>query len=213
MSTALARALVRTLPSGQSSLFNPWADVCELDTPENTPAAKLDRLAQHLSVQPRLILVGEAPGYQGCRFAGLAFTSEHLLLEGAIPRVPREPQRLTTRERAFREPSATIVWKALYRLGLAEQTVLWNAVQLHPVGHTGPLSNRTPSDDELALGAPALRLLRETFPLARFVAIGRKAEAALSKVDIQAHAAIRHPANGGATAFGSGLATVAAQLQ
>src|SRR5690606_6746390 len=113
-----------------------------------------ERLAQHLSCNPAWILVGEAPGYQGCRHTGVAFTSERLLLEGAIPRVSQAIERLTDRRLPFSEPSATIVWKALYALGIAERTIMWNALQLHPVGAAGDWSNRTPIDAELQHGAP-----------------------------------------------------------
>jgi hypothetical protein len=206
LSIALARSLVQTLPEPSQGLFNPWRERCVMDTPENGPEQRLWRLAQHLDCDPQVILVGEAPGYQGCRYSGVAFSSERLLLEGALPRIDRATSRLTTRLRPFSEPSATIVWKALFRLGLAERTILWNALQLHPVGRAGPLSNRTPSSAELALGAAALCLLRATFPQALMIAVGRKAEAAMAGVAIAAAAVIRHPANGGATAFSEGLA-------
>lgn len=142
----------------------------------------------------------------GCRYSGLAFTSERLLLAGAIPRVDTLPDRITSRRRPFSEPSATIVWKQLYALGIAERTILWNAVQLHPVGRLGEWSNRTPDRAEIALGAPALALLTRTFPNAMLIAVGRKAELAIAALGIKPAAAIRHPANGGATAFAAGLA-------
>lgn len=200
-STDLARALVATLPSGQPGLFNPWADTCTEDRPENRPDAKLARLAAHLDCQPRFILCGEAPGYQGCRHSGVAFTSERLLLEGAIPRIPKPNGRLTYRELPWSEPSATIVWKNLDLLGIARETVLWNAVQLHPHRPGEPRSNRTPTPPEIALGEPAMRLLVAAFPQARVVAVGRKAEMLLNEMGIATAGAVRHPANGGATAF------------
>lgn len=123
-------------------MFNPWKETLSDDEAINTPEAKLQRLAAHLDCSPRFILCGEAPGYQGCARSGVAFTSERLLLEGAIPRIAALPQRLTSRRLPFSEPSATIVWKTLYQLGIAEVTILWNAVQLHPFLIGNPLSNR-----------------------------------------------------------------------
>lgn len=206
MNIELARALVATLPVKQPNLFNPWADQCVHDLAHNTPEAKVRRLAQHLACEPRLILCGEAPGFQGCRYTGLSFTSERLLMAGAIPRVEPLADRITSRTRPFSEPSATIVWKQLYALGIAETTLLWNAVQLHPVGQLGEWSNRTPDKTEIALGAPALSLLTRSFPDAKLIAVGRKAEVAMAALGIQPAAAVRHPANGGATAFATGLA-------
>lgn len=201
----LARALVGTLPSGRDGLFNPWADHCPHDAEGNGPQPKLQRLAQHLDCDPLFILAGEAPGYQGCRYSGIAFTSERLLGEGAIPRIPTLAQRLSTRRLPFSEPSATIVWKTLYRLGIAERTILWNAMQLHPHRADNLWSNRTPTPQEIKLGEPAMRMLIAAYPQAKIVAVGKKAEGLLSDMGIRTAGTVRHPANGGATEFAQGL--------
>jgi hypothetical protein len=204
-SLTLARKLVDTLPNGRPGLFNPWVDHCPHDAEGNGPEAKLQRLALHLDCEPEFILAGEAPGYQGCRYSGIAFTSERLLGEGAIPRIPALGRRLSTRRLPFSEPSATIVWKTLYRLGIADRTILWNAMQLHPHRADELWSNRTPRPEEIALGEPAMRLLIEAFPRAKIVAVGKKAEGLLIDMGVQVAGAVRHPANGGATEFASGL--------
>jgi uracil-DNA glycosylase len=203
---ALARTLVSTLPVDSPLLFNPWAQRCDYDTDLNGPEQRLERLAQHLDCDARLILCGEAPGYQGCRFSGVAFTSEKLLLQGAIPRVTQPAGRLTMRHIPYSEPSATIVWGQLYKLGLAESTILWNALQLHPFKPAGPFTNRTPTPSEFAYGHEALRLLKEAFPHAKFIAVGSKAEGHLADARIPVYASVRHPANGGANIFRLGLA-------
>jgi hypothetical protein len=197
LNTDLAERLINTLPYGLEGLFNPWRDHCPYEAPEDGPEARLIRLAHHLNCSPEFTLVGEAPGFAGCRYSGIAFTSERLLGEGAIPRIPALNGRLSTRHIPFSEPSATIVWKTLYRLGIAERTILWNAVQLHPYKPTNILSNRTPTPEEIALGAPALQILQETFPSARIVAVGKKAEGLLRSMGVQVTATVRHPANGG----------------
>jgi uracil-DNA glycosylase len=202
---SLAHRLVETLPSGQDGLFNPWRDACLHDAAGNGPAQKLERLARHLDCDAEFILVGEAPGYQGCRYSGIAFTSERLLGEGAIPRIPAPASRLSTRRLPFSEPSATIVWKTLYRLGIAERTLLWNAVQLHPHRADDLWSNRTPTPAEVSLGAPAMRMLIEAYPAAKVVAVGKKSEGLLQEMGISVAGAVRHPANGGATEFAAGL--------
>lgn len=202
---SLARKLVATLPSGAPGLFNPWRDHCPHDAAGNGPEAKLQRLARHLDCEPEFILTGEAPGYQGCRYSGIAFTSERLLGEGAIPRIPALASRLSTRRLPFSEPSATIVWKTLYRLGIEDRTILWNAMQLHPYRADNLWSNRTPRPEEIALGEPAMRLLIEAFPKARIVAVGKKAEGLLTEMGVPVAGAVRHPANGGATEFARGL--------
>ncbi|MGA7827973.1 MAG: uracil-DNA glycosylase [Geobacteraceae bacterium] len=202
---SLAARLIETLPSGLPGLFNPWKDHCCFDLESDAPQAKRERLARHLDCDPSFILVGEAPGYQGCRYSGIAFTSERLLLEGAIPRIAPLSSRLSTRRLPFSEPSATIVWKTLNRLGIAERTILWNAVQLHPHPVAKPWSNRTPTAKELGLGEAALDLLIAAFPSAKIVAVGKKAESQMQSLGITPLATLRHPAFGGATAFAAGL--------
>jgi hypothetical protein len=202
---SLAKRLVKTLPSGVAGLFNPWQDRCPHDAAGNGPVEKLNRLALHLDCNPEFILAGEAPGYQGCRYSGIAFTSERLLCEGAIPRIPAVAGRLSTRRLPFSEPSATIVWKTLYRLGIEERTILWNAMQLHPHRSDNLWSNRTPAPSEISLGEPALRVLIEAFPDAKIIAVGKKSEWLLHEMGIPTAGSVRHPANGGATQFSAGL--------
>lgn len=205
----LATKLVATLPKGLDSLFNPWTDTCETDTGVNTPQAKLIRLAQHLDCDAKVIICGEAPGYQGCRHSGVAFTSERLLLEGQIPRVTAPAERLTTRKLPWSEPSATIVWGALEKLGIAEHTILWNALQMHPHKKGLPHTNRAPTPSELMEGAAGLRMLVRAFPNAKVLAIGQKAMTLMGKMGVTPDAQIRHPANGGATQFREGVAAFA----
>lgn len=205
----LAEQLVGTLPSGIDGLFNPWQDTCLDDAPCNGPDTKLDRLATHLDCDPQFILCGEAAGYQGCRYSGIAFTSERLLMEGSIPRVAPPSDRLTVRKLPWSEPSATIVWKTLYRLGLAERTILWNALQMHPYKPGNHHSNRTPTPAEIAMGASAMRILAAAFPRAKIIAVGRKSEGLLHAMGIRTAGAVRHPANGGATTFAQGMQALA----
>lgn len=201
-----ARALVGTLPPGGIGTFNPWRDICAEDASWNGPEEKLGRLAAHLDCDPQFILCGEAPGYQGCRHSGIAFTSERLLLEGAIPRVARADRRLTSRELPYSEPSATIVWKTLYGLGIAERTILWNALQMHPYRVGDFRSNRTPTAAEISMGEPALRMLLDRFPGASVIAVGKKANDLLRDMGVRCGGSVRHPANGGASEFADGLA-------
>ncbi len=144
----LAKLLTDTLPSGLPNLFNPWRERCTDDQPCNGPDAKLARLAAHLTCDPKFILCGEAAGYQGCRHSGIAFTSERLLREGRIPRISPMSHRLTSRALPYSEPSATIVWGALYNLGIEERTILWNTLPMHPYKSRDEQSNRTPTSEE-----------------------------------------------------------------
>jgi len=196
----LARLLTDLLPPGSPTLFNPWRDHCTDDVPRNGPDAKLARLAAHLDCSPKFILCGEAAGYQGCRHSGIAFTSERLLGEGKIPRIPRTSHRLTNRRLPYSEPSATIVWHTLYELGIEDRTILWNALPMHPHRRGERHSNRKPNHEEVEKGKRALRMLVDEFPSARVVAVGRTAERLLESMGVAAEY-VRHPANAGATKF------------
>ncbi|WP_137938818.1 uracil-DNA glycosylase [Chitinivorax sp. B] len=200
---------------GNEKLFNPWRQRCEeFDRSDDAPKQKATRLATHLNnPAAKLMLLGEAAGYQGCRYSGITFTSEKLLLSGTIPRIEQLTERLTHRRLPFCEPSATIVWGALYQLGLADQTILWNTLPFHP--HKGEaLSNRTPTTTEIKLGAGYLQMLLDSLandvPL---IAVGNKAQQALSLINVKPFATVRHPAMGGANQFREGMHQVAQRLR
>lgn len=187
-------------------IFNPWEDRDEsTDLTADAPRARQQRLAAHLDVAARYVLIGEAAGYQGCKVSGIAFTSERLILEGAIPRIDAPAGRLSARLRPWSEPSATTVWKTLHRLGMAGHTVLWNAYPWHPHKPGVLHSNRTPTRTERQAGVPVLHAFLALFPRARVFAVGRNAEASLRELGIQA-TLLRHPSMGGAMEFSSQLA-------
>ena len=193
-----------TQPPGPQT-FNPWTDLDPTtDAEPNAPTQRLVRLRAHLDCSPHSILIGEAPGYQGCKVSGIPFTSERLLNEGAIPRIDLRGQRLSTRTRPWSEPSATIVWGTLHELGIADRTLLWNAYPWHPHKPGNLHSNRTPKPDERESGRPIMLALLNAFPNARLFALGRQAEHTLAALGISA-TPLRHPAMGGATKFRAGL--------
>jgi uracil-DNA glycosylase len=194
-------------------VYNPWADADAMDLPVAAagPQARLARLRAHFDVDARLILVGEASGYQGCHFSGMAFTNEKLLLAGRIPRV-RIEERITSRPLPWCEPSATVVWGALHSHGLAERTVLWNSYAWHPHKPGNPYSNRTPTRRELESGKAVLDAVLDHFSDALVVAVGQVSGRTLRALGREPAAVLRHPAMGGATEFRAGLAALARSL-
>ncbi len=102
----------------------------------------------------------------------------------------------------FSEPTATIVWGTLLRLGLKpDQFVLWNAFPWHSFDlRRGMLSNRMPNEPERAAGLPVLNALLELFPCEQVVALGKIAAGQLEQLGVKAQC-IRHPASGGAKLF------------
>lgn len=202
MNRGALQAFLQLLHEGDSpDVFNPWrrSDPAT-DVAADATAGRLSRLAAHLSLRARFVLVGEAAGYQGCKVSGIPFTSERLLLEGAIPRIEAPADRLTTRPRPWSEPSATTVWKTLHAQGIAGDTVLWNAYPWHPHKPGNLHSNRTPTRTERLAGVPVLERFLALFPGAQVFAVGRNAQASLGELGIEA-TPLRHPSMGGAMEF------------
>lgn len=188
-------------------VFNPWRDRDPLDNCECSAEDRRTRLYQHFDCKPDYLLIGEAPGYQGCHFSGVPFTNEKLILDGSVPRVTAD-RRITTRERPWCEPSATIVWRTLHALGIADRTVMWNAFAFHPHKPGEPMSNRAPTRAELEAGKHYLEAVIEHFSGARRIAVGRVAFRAMSQIAVGRTGGtwtVRHPSMGGAREFDTGM--------
>ncbi len=159
-----------------------------------------------LARRPDLLLIGEAPGYNGARRTGVPFTSERLLLEGRWPlgRLEAGPGLALARddERISAEPTATIVCRELAALGLTAAG--WNAYPFHPHRPGAERSNRPPRASEIALGLPFLARVCALFASVPVVALGRVAAGALTTLGVP-HRRLRHPAQGGARQFAAGL--------
>ncbi len=196
------RCLRSATPEG---VFNPWLHGDpSTDLAADAATDRLARLRAHLDIDATCILIGEAAGYQGCKVSGIPFTSERLILAGAIPRIAVPSSRLSSRARPWSEPSATTVWNTLHALGVAERTVLWNAYPWHPHKPGALHSNRTPTRSERLAGVPVLEALLRAFPAARVFAVGRNAESSLAELGVAA-SALRHPSMGGARLFAQQL--------
>jgi len=162
-------------------------------------------LQQLRAFRPSVLLVGEAPGYNGCRLTGVPFSSEALLAEGVLGGALFTASNgyRTAREPYTREQSAGIVWELLERHRTA--ALCWNAFCFHPHKPGHPDSNRKPTAKEIEAGAPFLRRLLALFPsVTTLVAVGNSAEHALTRLGI-AHVKVRHPAHGGKPQFVAGM--------
>ena len=203
----------------------PWTDWQRgIDIGPQAPGIRLNNLRSYLSARlqsAEVIMVAEAVGYQGGRFSGIAMTCERTLL-GRKPRVPAEavfagPKQRTSdvlaarsdseREGGFNEPTATIAWSTMLELGVApERFVLWNSFAFHPHKPGAPLTNRTPTDREVMEQAAILDQFLALFPNRPIIAIGETAKRRLAELgQASGVQGVRHPANGGATAFREGM--------
>jgi uracil-DNA glycosylase len=194
---AAIEALLRDLPTVTiGATFNQFRDAGPDDLP-NAPAIRLANLQHYLEERREadVIAVGEAAGYQGMRWSGIAFTSEFDLLRWGDPY-----KRSSRRPRPWKEPSGTIVHGVLDELGAERRVILWNTVPTHPHLPGKPLSNRRPTREEIAAGRIFVERMVDIVHPRLLIGIGRIACAALP----EAHY-VRHPAQSGATAFRIGM--------
>jgi hypothetical protein len=188
------------------TLFNPYEHAAHpLDRP-GAPALRRANLRNYLDAcldAPPLVLVAEAPGPWGCRFSGVPLTSEAQLVDPAHPLDGVPTARADT---PHTEYSGSIFWRVMQPY--FPRFFVWNSIPLHPHDPGEPLSIRTPRRREGAAWEPLLAdLLTELAP-ERVVAIGRKAERALTEVGADP-TYVRHPSQGGATKFEAGATAIA----
>ncbi|MBT3355052.1 MAG: uracil-DNA glycosylase [Candidatus Scalindua sp.] len=198
------------------NVFNPWFchDV-ENDIDSDSPAIRLSQLKQYMLERKnaKYLLVGEALGYQGGHFTGIAMTSERILLgkmrhKSITPGhvfsgiEPRRTSMPSVKKDGFTEPTATIVWERLITSGFdMRDFILWNALPWHPYKpEKGILSNRTPSQNEFEKGKPVMLALLQSVNVSKVIAVGEKSRIQLGEMGIDA-SMVRHPANGGAPKF------------
>jgi hypothetical protein len=184
---------------GTATAFNPYAGSSRGNL------ARLSNLSLYLGRmlerRPRLLLLGEAPGYRGCRVTGVPFTSEAILLADDSPFGlfgAAAGFAVAESQRWRHEASATAVWQTLVEL--ASLPLLWNAFPYHPHQPARPDSNRPPTTRELDQGRVLVFDLLELFSIERVIAVGNKPAAALDRWGIAAPK-VRHPGHGGRTAF------------
>lgn len=207
------------------NVFNPWKDFdpdYDIAHARSIRKAQLERYLAHRLDSPRLLIVAEACGYQGCRFTGIPLTCERMMLNFHpvvnSKMVIGSPGRRTSRkespflpsdiqrEKGFNEPTDTIVWKAALEGGFApDDFILWNIFPFHPHKPGKMLTNRTPTQKELEDGLVYTKKLIELVgDDIKICAVGKKSENTLKSAGYKV-TGVRHPANGGATLFREGL--------
>jgi uracil-DNA glycosylase len=191
-----------SLLEGNKPLFNLYKALNpQFDLPQAAAIrrANLFNFLESLPEQPPILLVGEAPGWHGCRFSGLPFTSEAQLSSGSLP---FQGQLSSCSGAPHAEASATIFWQALK--AHHPHFFVWTSLPFHPHRPGQPLSNRTPTRQELQTYLPILAEVVRLLAPELVLAVGRQAQQALKWLDILA-LAVRHPAHGGASEFRVGI--------
>lgn len=179
---------------------NPW------DYTRGENAIRRANLKTYLEIilasQPKVLLVGEAPGYRGTRRTGVPFSAEKIVLTHPFF-TARTEFTIEHTDAPIAESSASVVWKTMDELKF--YPLIWASFPFHPHEPGNDLTNRAPTKDELTLGQTFLRQLIRLSDIKTVVAVGRAAERTLMQMDIPIAAHIRHPSHGGATQFKEGL--------
>lgn len=182
------------------ALSSPQSEVCR-----HNLSLYLNYLMKNNS---HLILVGEAPGYNGCRLSGIPFTCEDMFTQRLISGVMGVDlgYRIYSSGKPERELSALTVWPKLseWHEKCGNIPLLWNICPFHPHKEGNERTNRTPCSLEVRAGTEILVKLIELFDIKHIGAIGRKSEDAIRKMKYNVDY-IRHPAHGGSNGFKEGI--------
>src|SRR5688572_14354083 len=166
--------------------YNPY----QLGVPANEVRRENLRLYfyEMLEREPKVMLLGEAPGYQGCRLSGLPFTSEFQLLTGiekfGLLGAEKGYRKTDEFERIYKEPTGTVMWGTLSELNFLP--LLWATFPFHPHKPDNPQSNRAPTRQEIEFGKDIFQDLMKIFGIKKIVAVGNVAHGALTQIGIEA---------------------------
>ncbi|ADX74441.1 hypothetical protein Asphe3_33360 [Pseudarthrobacter phenanthrenivorans Sphe3] len=164
-------------------------------------------LQEMLDRAPKVLLLGEAPGFRGMRITGVPFTNRTMFQgpangfglfgPGKGYSLPADAAGVAA------EPTATVMWDVLAELQFLP--LLWSACPWHTHIPGKPQSNRTPTAADARLGTSFWQSLAELFHIDTVVAVGNVAHRSLmhSGLDVPK---VRHPAHGGRSGFKNGLA-------
>ena len=187
----------------KNSVENMYAN--NVDGHENTVTNLKLYLKKMLEIKPKYLLVGEAPGYKGCRWSGIPFTSEEILDTSSF-----FGDKFKFRKSPEKENTAKSVWSYLDSKKI--YPLMWNAFPFHPHKDGDENSNRAPNKQEIEFGKGILHELMQIFKidLNNVIAVGRKAEKSLNsfsdfKNENLKVKEVRHPSHGGKDEFIEGL--------
>ena len=160
-------------------------------------------LTQMNQRKPKTMLLGEAPGYKGCKLTGVPFTSERIISrsnrfdlfgysEDIWNLLEERNVKLQT------ESTATIVWEILEKYNFCP--LLWNSYPFYTFDKKNDKPNRQPSEKELKEGQKFTIELIKIFKIKNIIALGKSAQRTLDLSGIP-YFPVKHPAYGNKEAF------------
>ena len=147
----------------------------------------------------RILLVGEAPRYKGCKITGIPFTSGRIFENVEHPVLSKIKDRLILQKIEL-ENTATIVWN--YLATKSNTPLFWNSFPYHPHPENNENKNRTPTDEEIESEVKFLQIFKPEI----IAGIGKSevdcTKQAFPELEIKY---IRHPSFGGKSEFIEGM--------
>ena len=151
-----------------------------------------------------VLLIGEAPGYKGCRLSGIPFTSGSVI-RGAKHNIFKQIGDKISIPKLDTEATASVFWE--FFGNNRPIPILWNAFPFHPHLSDNPDSNRKPTHLEIDEGKSYLLMLHEIFRPKKLCSVGRVGQAILSELFPSNQITyVRHPSRGGKKPFMKGMA-------
>lgn len=195
------------VPSTNTYINHYNNNITDLDLPGavNIRRKNLRKYLESYPEKPEALLVGEAPGYRGCRFTGVPFTSEAQLCSGILPFTG---ERSSCSNTPWKETTATIFWRIMTRYH--PKFLAWNCFPFHPYSYNNRLSNRHPRKREIEKFSKTLNDMISLLEPKVIIALGKKAEKTLQNMNHDPKY-VRHPARGGAIKFKQGITKIFSQ--
>lgn len=190
--------LLEKLSNRESSdtVFNPYRDPKVLNNLFNF----FNYLIEHSS---SVMLVGESPGYDGCRWTGIPFTSGFVVRNSNHMMFKTIGEGIYL-EKIVKEKTGTIMWE--YFGKDKPIPILWNSFPFHPHDKGKSESNRKPTSMEVQEGVEYLKMVYNIFKPKTICSLGRVGEGTLKKnFPIRDVKYIRHPSRGGKYEFIEGM--------
>lgn len=190
--------LLESLSGRESSeiVFNQYQD----EEIRNNLKLYFDYLIQN---KHDVLLIGEAPGYRGCRLTGIPFTGG-VVIKNAKHKIFKEIGSEIKLHQVVSESTATILWDFLGND--RPVPILWNAFPFHPHKCGMPESNRKPNVQELKEGKKYLKIVYDIFKPKKLCSLGRVGEITLRELfPSEEIIYIRHPSYGGKKKFNNGM--------
>lgn len=151
----------------------------------------------------RILLVGEAPGYKGCKITGIPFTSGKAFERFDHPLLKDIGSQLKL-SKIESENTATIVWEYLSKKACTP--LFWNSFPFHPHPKGNENKNRAPTSEEVKIGIAHLKRLHSIYKPDVIAGVGGKGvECAKKSFPKDNIVYIRHPSFGGKSEFIAGM--------